>query len=240
MPAIVPQTYRMVPVGELEPHPDNPHKGDVEVIAESIARNGFYGTVLVQSSRMRIIAGEHRWRGAQAEGLAEVPALIVDVDDDTATRIMLADNRTAEYGQYDEQVLSDLLQRLPDVAGTGWTDDDLADLLADLDSGIEIVADTPAARPEPAPAPARPVSRADPDDDLDEDEEEEGQDDAGDGGSLPPPPRPKSGMTADLILPLTAAEHDEAHALLGRIRDRDGDASTTQIVLAALRAYAAQ
>lgn len=30
-------------------------------------------------------------------GLAEVPALIIDVDDATATRIMLADNRTAEF-----------------------------------------------------------------------------------------------------------------------------------------------
>ncbi len=53
-----------------------------------------------------------------------------------------------------------------------------------------------------------------------------------------PPPRPKAGVTADLILTLTAAEHDEVTALLGRIRARDGDATTAQIVLAALRAHA--
>ncbi|WP_345486004.1 ParB N-terminal domain-containing protein, partial [Planotetraspora phitsanulokensis] len=172
MPEIVPQTYSLVPVGDLEPHPENPHRGDVDVIAESIDANGFYGTVLVQKSRMRIIAGEHRWRGAQAKGLPAVPAVVVDVDDETAKRIMLADNRTAEFGEYDEAVLSDLLRGLPDLDGTGWSDDDLSELLDGLDSDIEIVTDSPAER-RPAPvekSPSRP--REDPDDDLDEEDED--------------------------------------------------------------------
>ncbi|MEV1168597.1 ParB/RepB/Spo0J family partition protein [Nonomuraea sp. NPDC049784] len=239
MPAIVSQAYRMVPVGDLEPHPENPHRGDVDVIAESIAKNGFYGTVMVQKSRMRIIAGEHRWRGAKKRGLAEVPALVIDVDDDTATRIMLADNRTAEFGAYDDQVLAGLLRGLDDLDGTGWSDDDLNDLLADIDSGIEIVEDAPASR--------RPAAAADEDEgddrqerarpriDLDDDEDDLGDD--GDEDDAPPP-RPKAGLTADLLITLTAAEHDEVNALLGRIRARDGNASTAQIVLAALRAYA--
>ncbi|MEU7891711.1 ParB/RepB/Spo0J family partition protein [Nonomuraea sp. NPDC049152] len=242
MPAIVSQTYRMVPVGDLEPHPHNPHKGDVDVITESIAKNGFYGTVLVQKSRMRIIAGEHRWRGAKANGLEQVPALVIDVDDDIATRIMLADNRTAEFGAYDDQVLAELLRGLDDLDGTGWHDDDLNDLLANLDSGIEIVEDSPAER-RPAVAAAgdddeqeRPRARPR----IDLDDEDDLDDDGGDDGHEDdvPPPRPKAGLTADLLLTLTAAEHDEVNALLGRIRARDGAASTTQIVLAALRAYA--
>ncbi|WP_433355601.1 ParB/RepB/Spo0J family partition protein [Microtetraspora malaysiensis] len=238
MPAIVSQTYRMLPVGDLEPHPDNPHHGDVDVITESIAKNGFYGTVLVQASRMRIIAGEHRWRGAKANGLEQVPALVIDVDDETATRIMLADNRTAEYGAYDDQVLAELLRGLDDLDGTGWSDDDLNGLLADLDSGIEIVADAPAERRTAVAAAGdddreeRVRPRIDLDDEDDLDDDDAGEDEA------PPPPRPKAGLTADLLLTLTAAEHDEVNALLGRIRARDGDASTAQIVLAALRAYA--
>lgn len=47
MPAIVPQAYRMVPVGDLQPHQENPHRGEVDVIAKSIEKNGFCGTVLV-------------------------------------------------------------------------------------------------------------------------------------------------------------------------------------------------
>ncbi|MEQ4725586.1 hypothetical protein [Nonomuraea sp. B19D2] len=53
-----------------------------------------------------------------------------------------------------------------------------------------------------------------------------------------PPPRPQASLTAGLLITLTAAKHDEVNALLGRIRARDGNASTAQIVLAALRAYA--
>jgi hypothetical protein len=228
----------MVPVGELEPHPDNPHRGDVDVIAESIAKNGFYGTVLVQSSRMRIIAGEHRWRGARANGLEQVPALVIDVDDAAATRIMLADNRTAEYGAYDDQVLAELLRGLDDLDGTGWSNDDLNDLLTELDSGIAIIDDSPAssraARSDDVSAGGqeeRPRPRIDLDDEDDLDDDGADEDDA-------PPPRPKAGLTADLLITLTAAEHDEVNALLGHIRARDGNVSTAQIILAALRAYA--
>ncbi|MEQ4724198.1 ParB N-terminal domain-containing protein [Nonomuraea sp. B19D2] len=51
----------------------NPHRGDVEIIGGSIDENGFYGAVLVQRSRVWITAGEHRWCGALARGLAAVP-----------------------------------------------------------------------------------------------------------------------------------------------------------------------
>ncbi|GAA5046481.1 hypothetical protein HNP84_009729 [Thermocatellispora tengchongensis] len=149
MPAIVPQAYRMVPLGDLEPHPDNPHKGDVDVIAESIEKNGFYGTVLVQKSRMRIIAGEHRWRGAKANGLDKVPALLIDVDDKTATRIMLADNRTAEFGAYDDQALAELLRGLDDLDGTGWTEQDLDDLAEAIAADNAAVALAPGGAPAP-------------------------------------------------------------------------------------------
>ncbi|MFD8529432.1 ParB/RepB/Spo0J family partition protein [Streptosporangium canum] len=242
MSVLIHQVYRLVAVGDLEPHPDNPHRGDVDVIAESIAKNGFYGTVMVQQSRMRIIAGEHRWRGAKAQGLEQVPALVIDVDDDTATRIMLADNRTAEFGAYDDQVLADLLRGLDDLDGTGWSDDDLNDLLSDVDSGIAIILDAPAG-PRPAAADASDdgqEQRLRPRIDLDDEDEDDEEDlDNGTGRDDAPPPRPKAGLTADLLITLTAAEHDEVNALLGRIRARDGDASTAQIVLAALRAYAA-
>jgi ParB-like chromosome segregation protein Spo0J len=59
---------------------------DADLIAESIKRNDFYGTVLDQKSRMRVIAGEHRWRGAKANGLDMVPALVIDVGDDAPAR----------------------------------------------------------------------------------------------------------------------------------------------------------
>lgn len=242
MAEIVAQEYRMVGVDELEPHPDNPHQGDVDLIAGSIKRFGFYGSVVVQQSRMRIIAGEHRWRGARKAGLKKVPAVVLDVDDDTALRLLLADNRLAEHGSYEDAKLAELLQNLPDLDGTGWRDEDLADLLDDLAGEIEVITDEPAAaRPPARPAPA-PAKDDDEDEDSDGDLEDEApdEDDEDDAATAEPAaaPRPKSGMTVELIVTLTAAQHDEATELLDRIRVRDGDAALADIVLAALRSHA--
>lgn len=45
------QEFATLPVDALEPHPDNPRRGDVDAIAESIRHNGFFGAVLVQAPR---------------------------------------------------------------------------------------------------------------------------------------------------------------------------------------------
>ena len=53
-------------------------------------------------------------------------------DADHAARIVAADNRTADLGGYDERLLAELLGDLPDLAGTGYTEDDLHRLVSDL------------------------------------------------------------------------------------------------------------
>lgn len=129
MARLASQEYHLVPVADLEPHPENPHRGDVEVIGDSIDENGFYGAVLVRRSGMRIIVGEHRWRGAKAKGLAEMPCVLPDVDDERAKKILLADNVTAALGYKDPDALVALLATMDDqLAGTSYTDADLADL----------------------------------------------------------------------------------------------------------------
>jgi len=128
------QNYEMVAINALRPHPDNPRKGDVAVIHESINANGFYGAVIVQSSTHRIIAGEHRWLAAQDAGMTHVPAIVLDVDDETARRILLADNRANDLATYDTSALAELLTDIVDLTGTGFTDADLAALVPpDLD-----------------------------------------------------------------------------------------------------------
>ncbi|MEU6778569.1 ParB N-terminal domain-containing protein [Nonomuraea angiospora] len=249
MAKVAPQEYRMVAVGDLEPHPDNPHRGDVDVIVASIKKHGFYGSVVAQKSRMRIVAGEHRWRGARKAGLKHVPTVIIDVNDETAQRIMLADNRLAEYGQYDDAKLAELLQSLPDLDGTGWRDEDLADLLDDLGDDIDIVHDEPA-QPKPAPAPAAAPAHPVDEDDLAEDGEDQDRDDHEDDeddepdvddvgpAAAAPPPRPKAGALVELIVPLTAALHEEVTALIADIRTRDGVVPLAEVVVAALRTHA--
>jgi len=123
-------------IESIEPHPANPNDGDVAAIAESIRQNGFYGRIVVRDSTGKILAGEHRWRAAQEVGLTEVPIERVECDDETAMRILLADNRTAEKAEREPEPLADLLESLETtddgLTGTGYDNDDLDSLLDDL------------------------------------------------------------------------------------------------------------
>jgi hypothetical protein len=128
---------RDVPVGDLTPHPQNPNQGDVGAVIESIQTNGFLDPVLVQESNRRIIDGEHRWRAVQQMHGTTVPVLWTDVDDETALRFMLAANETARRGSNDDHVLAALLTDMAQqtergLTGTGYTNEGLDQLLADL------------------------------------------------------------------------------------------------------------
>jgi len=119
-------------IDTLAEHPDNPRRGDEAAIEDSMAAHGFFGAVLAQTSTRRIIAGNHRTRVARRRGEATVPVLWLDVDDDQARRILLADNRTSDDATYSNTELTRLLAELAeqgDLTGTGYDDADLAKLL---------------------------------------------------------------------------------------------------------------
>lgn len=144
---------QMVKVGKVRPHPQNPRVGNIDAIVDSIRVNGFYGALVVQKSTGHILAGNHRYLAAIEAGADEVPVIFVDVDDEEAKRILLADNRTADLGTYDEQQLVELLQSLDDTSGTGYSDDDLSDLLTAL------VGEPDAAADEIPPVPVEPKTQ---------------------------------------------------------------------------------
>jgi len=150
-----------VPIDSVRPHPRNARRGAVSRLVESLAENGQYRPIVVRRSSGEILAGNHTWKAAQRLGWTEIAATFVDCDDETATRILLADNRYGELGGYDNEALADLLR---DVAatddgliGTGYTTTDLADLLAGIDTRDEAEGLTdPDAVPEGAPARTKP------------------------------------------------------------------------------------
>lgn len=114
----------LTPVEEVREHPDNPRRGDVEAIKESIRTNGVYRPIVVQESTGFILAGNHTYRAMKELGEEKVPVVFVDVDDTAARRIMIADNRTADLGDYDTDTLTQLLESLDgDLEGTGYTSD---------------------------------------------------------------------------------------------------------------------
>lgn len=118
------QEYELVPVGGdhdiLKEHPRNPNKGDEDGISESIDVNGWYGAVTAQRSTGYVLAGNHRFRQALKKGADVVPTIWRDVDDETAIRILLADNRIARKGVLDEELVTELLESLETLDGTGY------------------------------------------------------------------------------------------------------------------------
>lgn len=135
-------TSEQVPLASLTPHPRNPRNGDVEAIAESLRMNGQYRPLVVTEDGT-ILAGNHTYMAAAELGWEQVYVvrLAIHPDSSQAHRIMLADNRTADLGNYDDGVLADLLQTLDEdeggLVGTGYGDEDLSRLLASLDEGLD-------------------------------------------------------------------------------------------------------
>ncbi|QAY16198.1 ParB-like nuclease domain protein [Arthrobacter phage Sonali] len=118
-----------VPIANLSTYPGNARLGDVDAITESMDENGIFAPIVVQRSTGYVIDGNHRYLAMQERGDELAPVIYVEVDDERAKRIVLAANRTNDLATYDEQLLVELLQDLPDLSGTGYSDDDLSDLL---------------------------------------------------------------------------------------------------------------
>lgn len=126
-----------VAIADLELHPHNPRQGDIGEIMQSLEAHGQFRAIVVQKSRMRICAGNHTTQAAQLLGWKTIAAHVLDIDDDQALRILLADNQTGDQATNDPAILADLLEGLIGseygLEGTGFTGDDLDQLIADLD-----------------------------------------------------------------------------------------------------------
>lgn len=132
-------TTTIVDPQSLFPYEPNPRRGDVGAISESLVENGQYKPLTVnvrQKNRPTVLAGNHTLRAILELGWTEVAVSYVSVDEETARRIVIADNRTADRATTDTAELSFLLAELADsergLAGTGFDGDDLDTLLSDL------------------------------------------------------------------------------------------------------------
>jgi ParB family chromosome partitioning protein len=94
---------RHVPVDRIEPNPENPRllfeESALEELAASIAEHGVLQPVLVRPmdhDRFQLVAGERRWRAAARAGLATIPALVEELDDEAALEIAVIENLQRE------------------------------------------------------------------------------------------------------------------------------------------------
>jgi len=129
------------PIENIELLSNNPRKGDIKSVAKSYETFGQRKPIVVRRTGENengptgiVIAGNHQLQAAKQLGWTKIAAVFVEDDDDTAKAFALADNRTAELGGYDPEALEKLVEELrennPDLLGaTGWTDDDLAEVI---------------------------------------------------------------------------------------------------------------
>jgi len=120
-----------VPINQIKNHPDNPRIGNIEAITESLETHGQYRPVVANKQTKHILAGNHTVKAARKLGWKNVNVQWVDVDEKTELAILLADNRLSDLATYDEQTLIDLLTKMPDLTGTGWTQDAVDELIND-------------------------------------------------------------------------------------------------------------
>ena len=100
----VPTGIRNIPLDRIEPNPEQPRMNFEEQpladLAASIREHGVLQPVLVRPTaelhRFQLVAGERRWRAARAAGLKEIPALIEQLDDETALEIGIIENLQRE------------------------------------------------------------------------------------------------------------------------------------------------
>lgn len=87
----------------IDPRSDQPRRTfneeSLQSLSESIQQHGLFQPILVREyamGRYQIIAGERRFRASKLAGLTEIPAIILDKDDEETARIALVENLQRE------------------------------------------------------------------------------------------------------------------------------------------------
>ena len=125
-------------ISTLVPWENNPRKNDhaVAAIMDSIKRFGFASPIVARTEDRMVIAGHTRLKAAIQLGLKTVPVRLLDISRAEAEALALADNRTAEIADWDDEALADVLVSLKgdgvDLDGLGWSSTDLSELLGTL------------------------------------------------------------------------------------------------------------
>jgi ParB family chromosome partitioning protein len=101
MPTPEARERRAVGLDRLRPNPRNPRRhfasDDLHDLAQSIREKGLIQPIVVRPAAghegyYEIIAGERRWRAAQAAALTEVPVIVIAASDQEALELAIIEN----------------------------------------------------------------------------------------------------------------------------------------------------
>lgn len=126
---------------KLIPYINNPRINDnaVDAVAGSIAEFGFKNPIIVDRNNV-IIAGHTRLLAARKLGLDQVPVIRAeDLTEKQVKAFRIADNKTAELSEWDDELLAMELEGLEDMF-TGFSDDEI-DALLNQDGPAGVIED---------------------------------------------------------------------------------------------------
>jgi len=129
-----------VSIDLLRPMEKNPRIGNVESIVASYREFGQVKPIVVMPAgdgKYSVIAGNHQLIAAKKLGWKKIAAIVYDVDESRGHAFALADNRTTELGNTDQQVVLDLISEIssdyPDLLlGLGWDEFEVASINMDI------------------------------------------------------------------------------------------------------------
>lgn len=130
-----------IKTGELIPYVNNPRNNEnaVDVVAGSIKEFGFKNPIIVDRNNV-IIAGHTRLLAARKLGLDQVPVIRAeDLTEKQVKAFRIADNKTAELSEWDDELLAMELEGLEDMF-TGFSDGEI-DALLNQDGPADVVED---------------------------------------------------------------------------------------------------
>lgn len=137
--------HLLAPVESVNQHPMNPNNGDVDVVVESIQRNGFRDaiTVSTRDGLNYIVEGHTRYAAVLSLGGTEIPVVWQDfATEKDEIRYLLAHNRTNRLGKDDLATLHDALATLDEeqygLVGTGFDDMFLGNLSHMLSQPLDL------------------------------------------------------------------------------------------------------
>ena len=108
----------MLPVSEVRPYEKNPRKNAeaVKYVRASIEKFGFKQPIVIDSNRV-IISGHTRLEAAKSLGMAEVPCIVADdLTDAQVKALRLADNKVAEFSEWEMNLLGGELGELAEIS----------------------------------------------------------------------------------------------------------------------------
>ena len=143
-------------INSIKPYENNPRKLSekaIEKVAMSLKEYGFRQPIVVDKDRI-IVAGHTRFRASKKLGLKQVPVSIIDnLTPEQINAYRIADNRTAEESEWDNELLKMEIKELEDkdfkLDLLGFNEDQLNNLLFEEKQGLTDEDEVPETPEEP-------------------------------------------------------------------------------------------